>query len=197
MSLWNYSPTLEDEQVALLPLCPEHRTALLEAAADGNLWELWYTSVPSVDTIDAYLETACSQQKEGRAIPFVVWHKEQQKVIGSTRFCNLDVSNRRLEIGFTWYAQSYQRTAVNTRCKLLLLQYAFSELGAIAVEFRTHAHNHRSRKAIRRLGAKQDGILRNHRIDEQGRLRDTVVFSIIQSEWPTVQFGLSQRLLRK
>jgi RimJ/RimL family protein N-acetyltransferase len=120
----------------------------------------------------------------------VVVDTASNAIIGSTRYCNVDADNKRLEIGYTWYAKSYQRTNVNTTCKLLLLRHAFEKLGAIAVEFRTNWFNYASRKAITRLGAKQDGVLRNHRLSADGTLRDTVVYSIIQSEWPTVKKSL-------
>ncbi|WP_432455634.1 MULTISPECIES: GNAT family N-acetyltransferase [unclassified Agarivorans] len=185
---------LTAEDVLLLPLQAEHKAGLLAAEADGQLSQLWYTSVPNAESIDDYLETAFGEQQAGRALPFVVIDKHRKQVIGTTRFCNADASNRRLEIGYTWYAKSYQRSAVNTQCKLLLLTYAFELLDSIAVEFRTHWHNHASRNAIARLGAKQDGVLRQHSIDAQGRYRDTVVFSITQQEWPTVKQSLQYKL---
>lgn len=188
--------TLSGQLVELVPLTPAHRDALLAAAADGKLWELWYTSVPSTETIDAYLEKAMLEKEAGESIPFVVVFKESEEVIGSTRFCNIDTPNRRLEIGYTWYAGSSQKTGVNTECKYLLLSYAFEKWGAGSVEFRTHFHNHTSRHAILRLGAKQDGILRNHRLDPDGSFRDTVVFSILESEWSTVKKGLEFKMRR-
>lgn len=190
MKNWLRPTTLNGNTVDLIPLQLEHKDALLSAAENGQLWELWYTSVPSKDTIEKYLETALDQQQRGIALPFVVVSKVDNKIIGTSRYCNVDSSNKRLEIGYTWYAKDYQRTGVNTECKYLLLKNAFENLETIAVEFKTNWHNHRSRNAILRLGAKQDGVLRSHRIDKDGCLRDTVVFSIIESEWKIVKKAL-------
>ena len=187
---WLYETTLKGNLVTLAPLKREHADALLEAAADGELWNLWYTSVPSEKNIEAYLNKAFHDQTEGRALLFAVIDNGTQKIIGSTRYCNADNVNFRLEIGFTWYAKSFQRTGINTECKHLLLKHAFETLNAIAVEFRTHWHNQASRTAISRLGAKQDGILHNHQKSADGIYRDTVVFSIIDQEWPTVKQNL-------
>ena len=184
---WLNPITLQEKSVKLIPLQQSHKEGLLEAAADGQLWELWYTSVPSPTTIEAYLDFALNEQANQRALPFAVVDTATEKIIGSTRYCNAEPEHRRLEIGYTWYAQSYQRTGVNTACKYLLLAHAFEHLKTIAVEFRTHWYNHRSRSAIARLGAKQDGVLRNYRVDANGVLRDTVVFSIIEHEWPAVK----------
>lgn len=191
---WLTETILEGNLVTLTPLKPEHRSALLEASTDGELWKLWYTSVPSKDSIDAYLEYAFSEQVAERALLFAVVDKQTQKIIGSTRYCNADNLNHRVEIGYTWYAKSYQRTGINTECKYLLLQHAFENLNAIAVEFRTHWHNQASRAAIARLGAKQDGILRNHQKNADGVYRDTVVFSIINLEWPAVKKGIEYKM---
>ncbi|MEL7120301.1 MAG: GNAT family protein [Bacteroidota bacterium] len=193
---WPSKVELVGQKVKLVPLEAAHKEALLEAASDGKLWELWYTSVPSTATIDQYLNFAFSERELAKATPFVVIDKSTDKLIGSTRYCNIDQSNKRLEIGYTWYAQSYQRTGVNTECKYLLLQYAFEELGYIAVEFRTHWYNYRSRRAIARLGAKQDGVLRNHRLYPDGSTRDTVVFSIIDREWLAVKNSLEYEMER-
>ena len=138
-----------------------------------------------------------AEKAAGRALPFVVLDADSGEVIGSTRYCNAEPEHRRLEIGYTWYASRYQCTPVNSQCKLLLLEHAFEVLGAVAVEFRTHWHNQRSRQAIARLGAKQDGVLRNHRIEADGARRDTVVFSILDSEWPAVAKALRFRLQRR
>ncbi len=194
MSNWLNEITLEGNLVTLTPLKPEHRSALLEASTDGELWKLWYTSVPSKDSIDGYLQYAFSEQVAERALLFAVVDKQTQKIIGSTRYCNADNLNHRVEIGYTWYAKSYQRTGINTECKYLLLQHAFENLHAIAVEFRTHWHNQASRTAIARLGAKQDGILRNHQKNADGVYRDTVVFSIINLEWPAVKKGIEYKM---
>ncbi len=176
--------------VSLLPLSVEFRDELVNASNDGDLSTLWFTGVPNEQSIDNYLSLATKQRDQGVAIPYIVKDNLTGKIIGSTRLCNADVENQRIEIGYTWYAKSYQRSAVNTECKLLLLTYAFEQLEAIAVEFRTHWHNHVSRNAIARLGAKQDGVLRNHKIHANGEYRDTVVFSILNSEWPMVKKSL-------
>ncbi len=186
--------TLEGQFVKLVPLTLEHRDALVSAATDGKLWELWFTSVPNEERVDHYLSIVFEQQALGRALPFAVIDKHTGTVIGSTRFCNIDSKHRRLEIGYTWYAKRFQRTGANTECKKLLLSYAFETLNVIAVEFRTHWHNQASRNAIARLGAKQDGVLRNHQIMADGCVRDTVVFSIIDSEWPMVKRSLEFKL---
>ncbi|KQP20548.1 GNAT family N-acetyltransferase [Pseudorhodoferax sp. Leaf267] len=189
------SVTLAGRKIALLePMRLEHADELLEAARDGELWELWYTSVGGGAGITDYVESALRMRDEHGALPFTVRRQEDGKVVGSTRFFNVDEKNRRLEIGHTWYSQSMQRTALNTECKLVLLEHAFEKLNCIAVEFRTHWFNFDSRAAIARLGAKQDGVLRNHQIMPNGTLRDTVVFSIIQSEWPTVKAHLRWQL---
>lgn len=146
--------------------------------------------------MDAYLNTALEEQNKGLSLPFTIIEKKTSKVVGSTRFLNVDAKNKRVEIGATWYAQKAQRTGINTEAKYLLLRHAFETLGCIAVEFRTHFHNHPSRNAILRLGAKQDGILRNHRVDAEGNLRDTVVFSILDSEWKTVKTSLEFKMKR-
>lgn len=146
--------------------------------------------------IDTYLDQAFKDQKEGRALLFVVIDNATQNIIGSTRYCNADSLNKRIEIGYTCYAKSFQRTGINTECKCLLLAHAFETLNSIAVEFRTHWHNHASRAAIARLGAKQDGILRNHQKNAEGVYRDTVVFSIIDQEWPTVKKNLEHKMVQ-
>jgi len=188
--------SLEGRIVKLVPLKKIHQSALLEAASDGHLWDLWFTSIPGENQIDNYIESALAQFDNRLSIPFVVIHKESNKLIGSTRYCNIDVKNKRLEIGYTWYSQSFQRTGVNTECKYLLLKNAFENFDVIAVEFRTHWFNQKSRNAILRLGAKQDGVLRNHRLDTEGRMRDTVVFSIIASEWEVVKQSLEYKMTR-
>lgn len=191
---WLYETTLKGNLVTLAPLKREHADALIEAAADGELWNLRYTSVPNSETINAYLDQAFNDQDSGRALPFVVIDNASQKIIGTTRYCNADPLNKRVEIGYTWYAKSFQRTGINTGCKYLLLSHAFETLDSIAVEFRTHWHNQASRAAIARLGAKQDGILRNHQKNAAGVYRDTVVFSIIDQEWPTVKKNLAYKM---
>lgn len=185
---------LQSDSVRLEPLTLAHRDALIDAARDGELWKLWYTSVPDEASIEQYLEQALLQQDQGISLPFVVVDKRQSKVVGSTRFCHIDAKNRRLEIGYTWYAKSVQRSGVNTQTKYLLLEYAFERLNSIAVEFRTHWFNHASRNAIQRLGAKQDGVLRNHMVMPDGSYRDTMVYSIVESEWAAVKQHLSFKL---
>lgn len=187
--------TLTGRHWALLePLHREHAPELLEAAKDGELWKLWYTSVGDADAVFSYIDTALKMRDEQGAMPFVIRRKSDGKVVGSTRYFNVDAKNRRLEIGHTWYSRSAQRTGINTEAKLILLKHAFEELKCIAVEFRTHWFNFDSRAAIARIGAKQDGVLRNHQLAPNGTLRDTVVFSIIASEWPTVKAHLRFQL---
>ncbi|SAL23118.1 GCN5-related N-acetyltransferase [Caballeronia arvi] len=196
MSRWIEPVTLEGEHVRLVPLTHEHEPALTAAASDGELWKLWYTFVPSPDQTRAYIDTALDMRDRLGAHPFAVVDVKSGAIVGSTRYFAVDEANRRLEIGHTWYAKRMQKTALNTETKLLLLTHAFEKLDAIAVEFRTHFMNHASRTAIARLGAKQDGILRSHQVGRDGVLRDTVVFSIIQSEWPAVRANLNYRLDR-
>jgi RimJ/RimL family protein N-acetyltransferase len=180
--------------VVLEPLQREHADELLEAAKDGELWKLWYTSVGDPDALFNYIDSALKMRDEQGAMPFVIRRKSDGKVVGSTRFFNVDAKNRRLEIGYTWYSKSVQRTGINTEAKLILLKHAFETLNCIAVEFRTHWFNFDSRAAIARLGARQDGVLRNHQLAPNGTLRDTVVFSIIASEWPAVKTHLRYEL---
>ncbi|MHA7865433.1 GNAT family N-acetyltransferase [Flagellimonas marinaquae] len=196
MDPWLRPIQLEGELVKLVPLQKSQKVDLVFAASDGKLWELWYTTVPSPKTMDSYLDTALAEQALGKALPFAVINKKTNTIVGSTRYLNVDSKNKRVEIGATWYAKKVQRTGINTECKYLLLKYAFENLNCIAVEFRTHFHNHASRNAILRLGAKQDGILRNHRVDEQGNMRDTVVYSILDSEWKTVKTALEFKMGR-
>jgi RimJ/RimL family protein N-acetyltransferase len=196
MDRWLKPTNLTGQHVRLEPLAPEHEAGLTVAAADGELWRLWFTTVPPPGQSGKYIATALDMQERQGALPFVIRRTANDEIIGSTRYFNVDASNRRLEIGHTWYAKSAQRSACNTEAKLLLLGYAFESLDCIAVEFRTHWMNHASRAAIARLGAKQDGVLRNHQIGIDGTLRDTVVFSIIAPEWPTVRYALKNRLER-
>ena len=179
--------TLRGTHATLEPLGPEHVDGIRAAAADGELWRLWYTSVPRPEKTTDWLATALAMRESQGAMPFAVRDKGDGSVIGSTRYFNVDAANRRLEIGHTWYAKRAQRTAINTECKLLLLTHAFETLQCIAVEFRTHWFNQASRAAIARLGAKQDGVLRNHQLLPDGSRRDTVVFSILDSEWRAVK----------
>ena len=179
--------TLKGAHATLQPLEAGHAAALRDAAADGELWRLWYTSVAPPDQIGDYIARALDMRERLGAMPFAVRHNATSEIVGCTRYFNVDAANRRLEIGHTWYSKRVQRTAINTECKLLLLTHAFEALHCIAVEFRTHWFNHASRIAIERLGAKQDGVLRNHQLLPDGSKRDTVVFSIIDGEWPAVR----------
>ncbi len=187
--------TLRGRFATLEPLAAGHAPALAQAAADGDLWRLWYTSIAPPDRMGEYVAAALDMRDRLDAMPFVV-RDTAGDVVGCTRFFNVDAKNRRVEIGHTWYARRVQRTPVNTECKLLLLTHAFDALGCIAVEFRTHWFNHASRAAIARLGAKQDGVLRNHQLAPDGAKRDTVVFSIIDNEWPAVRAHLRFQLDR-
>ena len=188
--------TLRGTHVMLEPLAREHEAGLRDAAADGDLWHLWYTSVPTPDKTLDWIDAALAMRENLGAMPFVVREPSSGDIVGSTRYFNVDPLHRRLEIGHTWYAKRVQRTALNTQAKLLLLTQAFETLDCIAVEFRTSFFNFASREAIARLGAKQDGILRHHQRLPDGTLRDTVVFSIIAPEWPAVKKNLAWRLTR-
>ncbi len=195
MTRWIQPVELQGEHVMLEPLGLEHAAEMTEAVKDGELWRLWYTHIPSPETVVDYIETALGMRASEGALAFVVRLKSTGQLVGCSRYFNIDEINQRLEIGYTWYRKSVQRSAVNTESKLLLLGHAFESLGAIAVEFRTHWHNQASRTAIARLGAKQDGILRNHQRTADGSLRDTVVFSIIECEWSSVKNGLQYKLM--
>jgi N-acetyltransferase len=188
--------TLTGDHASVEPLAPEHEQALERAAADGELWSLWYTSVAPPGKMRQYIATALDMRERLDAMPFVVREKSSGDIVGCTRYFNVDTVNRRLEIGHTWYAKRVQRGPLNTECKLLLLTHAFEKLQCIAVEFRTHWFNQASRTAIARLGAKQDGVLRNHQLAADGAKRDTVVFSIIDGEWPAVKKHLRYQLDR-
>jgi N-acetyltransferase len=188
--------TLAGGVVTLEPLHRGHTDELATAVADGRLWELWYTSVPTPAGMAADVEARLDRQAAGEMLPFVVRRNADGAVVGATTYLNLDLAVPRLEVGSTWTAASAQRTGVNAESKLLLLTHAFETVGCLAVEFRTHWHNQQSRAAIARLGAKQDGVLRNHRRMPDGSLRDTVVFSITDAEWPAVRSGLRHRLAR-
>ncbi|MEP0213638.1 MAG: GNAT family protein [Cellulophaga sp.] len=194
MGNWIEKIELEGKKVKLIPLEKSHKIGLLKAATDGKLWEMWFTSVPSEKNIDNYIDHALIQKQNGAEFPFVVLDKKNGNIIGSTRYYNIQPEHRRLEIGYTWYAKKNQRTGVNTECKYLMLKYAFDDLNCIAVQFLTNWHNLPSRKAIARLGAKQDGVLRNHRLNADGSCRDTVVFSITEQEWPGVEKTLNYEM---
>ncbi|MBI1772614.1 MAG: GNAT family N-acetyltransferase [Burkholderiales bacterium] len=182
--------TLKGKYVTLEPLEQHHLTDIQAAAADGELWKLFFTSVPSRENTQNWLNIALEMQQQQKALPFIVRENATGQIVGASRYCNMDINNKRLEIGYTWYAQRVQRSPVNTECKLLLLGHAFEEFGCIAVEFRTDWFNRRSQAAIERLGAKRDAVLRNHMILPDGRIRDTVVYSILNSEWAGVKKNL-------
>ncbi|MBG0738118.1 GNAT family N-acetyltransferase [Paeniglutamicibacter antarcticus] len=186
--------TLAGELVTLEPLTTDHHDGLVAAVQDGELWNLWYTSVPRPEEMGAEIERRLELQELGLMIAFTARRNADGRIIGMTTYMNIDAANRRLEIGSTWNAAGVQGTGTNAESKLLLLSHAFDVQGCIAVEFRTHWMNQQSRAAIARLGAKQDGVLRNHSRLADGSLRDTVVFSIIDTEWPTVRNGLVHRL---
>ena len=186
--------TLRGRHASLEPLSAAHHDDLVEATRDGELWKLWYTSVPSPEGMRAEIERRLELQRAGSMLPWTVRSLATGKIVGMTTYMNIDATYRRVEIGSTWYAKSAQRTALNTECKLMLLRHAFESLACIAVEFRTGFFNHASRRAIERLGAKQDGILRSHLRYADGSLRDTVVFSIIAAEWPAVKQHLEFNL---
>jgi RimJ/RimL family protein N-acetyltransferase len=186
---WPAPITLAGEKVRLELLSHDHAEGLIEAVRDGELWKLWYTSIPTPEGMEDEINRRLGLHRDGKMLPFTVFAAEQ--VIGMTTYMNVDPVHRRVEIGSTWYRQSAQRSGINTACKFLLLSHAFETLNCIAVEFRTHFFNQQSRRAIERLGAKQDGILRAHQIGADGMLRDTVVYSITAAEWPTVRRHLT------
>ena len=191
---WPTPVTLRGKLVTLEPLHHDQHDGLVESACDGELWNLWYTFVPTPQTMRADIDRRLALQTAGSMVPFVIIANATQRVVGATGYMNIDAENRRVEIGHTWYAASAQRSGINTETKRLLLAHAFEELDCIAVEFRTHFFNRTSRAAIERLGAKLDGILRNHRRGADGNLRDTCVYSIIAGEWPTVRTHLDYQL---
>jgi RimJ/RimL family protein N-acetyltransferase len=191
--------TLRGQHASLVPLTAVHHDDLVEAVRDGELWKLWYTSIPTPEGMAAEIERRLGLQKVGSMLPFAVLDASG-KAVGMTTFMNIDAANRRVEIGSTWYRTGVQRSPLNTECKRLLLGHAFETLDCIAVEFRTHFFNHQSRRGIERLGAKLDGVLRSHQInrhpDANGALRDTCVYSILAGEWPTVKAHLTHQLTR-
>lgn len=186
--------TLSTDKLTLRPLTFDDVPALAAAAGDGELWEKKTTTVPRPEGFGAYVEKALELQAAGLALPFATVVKDGDRVVGSTRYMNIDAVNHRVEIGTTWIARSWQRTFVNSHAKFLMLRHAFEVLGCNAVELRTHRLNDQSRAAIERLGAKLDGILRRHMIMPDGHVRDTVVYSIIREEWPDVKAGLERRI---
>jgi RimJ/RimL family protein N-acetyltransferase len=182
--------------VRLEPLSLAHTEGLTRAARDGELWNLRVTSVPEPEQTARYIQTALDGYTAGHMLPFVVIHAGTQEIIGSTRYHDIIPSVARLEIGYTWYAKSHQRSHVNTACKLLLLEHAFDTLGAAVVGWRTDNFNHASQRAIERLGAKRDGILRHHALRRDGTIRDTVMYSVTEGEWPEVHAHLTYQLKR-
>lgn len=193
MSHWSRAPVLEGRHVRLEPLQAEHVDGLAKAAADGELWARWYTRVPGPEAMRAYVDAALSPQAVATMLPFVV-RDAGGDIVGTTRYYDTDPATPRLQIGYTWYAARVQRTGVNTEAKWLLLAHAFETLGCIAVGFQTSWFNQASRAAIASLGAKQDGMIRNHLRHADGSIRDTVTFSIIDSEWPAVKTHLRSKL---
>ena len=191
--MWIKEEILEGDYVILEPLRMEHIPHLEIAVQDGESWKLWFASVPNVDEMHSYVKSAIEASGRGE-IAYVVRVKSTNKIVGTTRYYNVDEKNKRAMLGYTWYASSVRRTPINSECKLLLLRNIFESHGAIAIEFRTHYFNQASRAAIERLGAKQDGILRSHQIMKDGSLRDTVIYSIISSEWPAVKSNLLSKL---
>src|SRR5215510_6451308 len=187
---------LEGNGVRLEPLELRHERELATAAADGALWELWFTVVPAPAETRAYIETALAGQREGRMLPWVVRNLATGAIVGSTRFHDIAANIDRVEIGYTWYAKSWQRSHINTTCKLLLLTHAFEAVGCKVVGLRTDKFNFASQRAIEALGAKKDGVVRHFGTRRDGSARDVVMYSIIASEWPEVKLHLEQRLAR-
>ena len=192
---WPPTVELHGTHAALVPLSPDHAGELAEAAADGDLHELWYTTIPAPDAVPAEIARRLALRERGTMLPFAVLDAAG-KTVGMTTYMNIDATARRVEIGSTWVGRSAQRGPLNTECKAMLLRHAFEELDCIAVEFRTHYINHQSRRAIERLGAKLDGILRAHMVMANGTIRDTAVYSIVAPEWPTVKAHLQWQLVK-
>jgi RimJ/RimL family protein N-acetyltransferase len=192
--IWPADVTLTGRFARLEPLSLGHLDDLKVAAGDGDLHLLWYTSIPHADDMAAEITRRLALRETGSMQPFAVIDQSSGHAVGMTTFMNIDALNKRVEIGSTWYAKSAQRSPLNTECKMMMLGHAFMQLSCIAVEFRTHFVNTQSRAAIERLGAKLDGVLRNHMVMENGSMRDTAVYSIIQSEWPTIKAHLQYKL---
>ena len=188
--------TLEGRGIRLEPLGPQHSDDLTNAASDGRLWELWFTSVPEPDQVARYVADALAGQAAGHMLPWAVRHLESGRVIGTTRYHDIVPVVDRVEIGWTWYGLSWQRSHVNTTCKLLLFQHAFETLGCKVVGLRTDNFNFRSQRAIEALGAKRDGVIRHHYPRRDGSVRDSVMYSVIAAEWPDVKKHLITRLER-
>ena len=200
MSAFAAPLTLSGHHVRLEPLASAHHNDLVLAVQDGELWNHWYTAIPRPEAMAAEIQRRLDLQAQGSMCPFAVIEPASGQAVGMTTFMNIDAANRRVEIGSTWYRRSVQRSPLNTEAKRLLLAHAFEQLNCIAVELRTHFFNQQSRRAIERLGAKLDGVLRSHQINThpqaQGALRDTCVYSIIASEWPNVKAHLDHQLSR-
>ena len=192
---WPAPVTLSGRHASLKPLSHDHADGLRDATRDGELWNLWYTAVPSPEGMSAEIDRRLGLQAAGSMLPWTVFDAAGQ-VVGMTTYMNIDATHRRVEIGSTWYAKSVQRSPLNTECKRMLLAHAFETLDCIAVEFRTHRLNTQSRRAIERLGAQLDGMLRAHQRSPNGALRDTAVYSITAAEWPTVKAHLDWQLQR-
>lgn len=188
---------LEGHGVRLEPMTPSHRDDIAAAAADGKLWELWFTAVPSADQADAYIAKALDGQREGHMLPWVVRDLAAGRIVGSTRYHDIVPAVDRVEIGYTFYGASWQRSHVNTACKLLLLGHAFDTIGCKVVGLRTDNFNFRSQRAIEGLGAKKDGVIRHHQARRDGTIRDSVMYSILAAEWPDVRRHLELRLARR
>lgn len=191
---WLTSLTLQGEHAVLEPLSHARHDEFVDAVRDGELWKHWYTSVPAPEKMRAEIDRRLRLQEEGSMLPFAIVEAKTNVAVGMTTYMHIEARHRRVEIGSTWYRRRVQRTALNTECKLLLLRNAFESLDCIAVEFRTHFFNQQSRRAIERLGAKLDGILRNHQLLADGSVRDTCVYSIIAGEWPSVRSHLEYQL---
>jgi RimJ/RimL family protein N-acetyltransferase len=200
MNTWITPTHLTGQHVALVPLSADHEGDLVEAVRDGELWQLWYTAIPTPEGMAAEIQRRLDLQIKGSMLPFAVIDTASGKAVGMTTYMNIDATNRRLEIGSTWYRLSAQRSPLNTEAKRLLLTHAFEQLNCIAVELRTHYFNQQSRRAIERIGAKLDGVLRSHQINPHplaaGSLRDTCVYSIVAGEWPSVRAHLDFQLRR-
>ncbi|HEV3157035.1 MAG TPA: GNAT family protein [Candidatus Baltobacteraceae bacterium] len=186
--------TLSGQHVELVPLAETHHDSLCEAVRDGELWRLWYTWIPSPQEMKREIARRLDLQAKGTMLPFTVIDKPRGRIVGMTTYMNIDIDGPHVEIGSTWYARSLHGTNLNTEAKLLLLGHAFDVLNCLAVEFRTHSLNQQSRRAIERLGAKLDGVLRSHQRVKNGTVRDTCVYSIIPSEWPAVRSHLTWQL---
>ena len=191
---WPEPITLRGKHALLEPLSLTHHDDLADAVQDGDLWKLWFTVIPPPEKMREEIERRLDRQAKGAMLPFAVRDTGTSRVVGMTSYWNVEEAHRRVEIGGTWYRKSMQRTALNTECKLLLLTHAFETLNCICVELRTHFFNHASRRAIERLGAKLDGVLRSNQILPDGNIRDTCVYSIIAGEWPAVKTNLLWKL---